>query len=91
MTFAFLIVLIAAVIGSAGMVGVFAWLHQRISRLEDPSPVERKRLLSENTSLHEQVETMRSEMRELAERVDFTEKLLERKSPDRSIGPSETE
>jgi hypothetical protein len=91
MTIAFLMVLILAVIGSAGMVGVFAWIHQRISRIEGGSPVELKRLLSENATLHEQVETLRSELRGLDERVDFTEKLLERKTPDRSIGPPDME
>lgn len=84
---AFLIVLIAAVIGSAGFVAVFAWFHQRISRLEDGSPGDVRRLLAENASLHEQVEAMRSRLGALDERVDFTEKLIERKAPNRSVDP----
>jgi hypothetical protein len=87
----FVLVLIAAVIGSAGMVGVLARIHQRISRLEGGSAGELRRLLSANTVHEEQIEAMRSDLRALDERVDFTEKLIGRQRLDSSIGPPETD
>jgi hypothetical protein len=78
----FLMVLLAAVIGSSSLVAAFAWIIQRVSRLESASSPELDRLLSENAELRDQIESMRSDLQGLDERVDFTEKLLERKNPD---------
>lgn len=80
-----LMVLFAAIIGSAGMVTVIWWIHQRISRLEDGSPGEVRRLLSESASLHEQVAAIRSELRALDERLGFTEQLVDQKQKNRAI------
>ena len=82
MSVLFLMVLLAAVIGSSSLVAAFAWIIQRVSRLESASSPELDRLLSENAELRDQIESMRSDLQGLDERVDFTEKLLERKNPD---------
>jgi len=78
----FLFVLIAAVVGSAGMVGVLAWIHQRLRRLESGTAPDSDRLLAENADLRDQLEAMRSDLNALDERVDFTERLLEGRKPE---------
>lgn len=81
-----ILIILAAVAGSTGMVGFAGWIMHRLSRLESMAPGELQRLLSENEALRDQVEALRSDMKKLDERVDFTERLLEGKKPE-SIGP----
>lgn len=75
---ALLLLLVVVVIGSAGMVAVLGWLHQRLARLEGHGPAEAGRIAGEGNDLREQVRLLEDEVERLTERVDFTEKLLER-------------
>lgn len=75
---AVLLLLIVAVAGSAGMVAVLGWFLQRINRLEQHGPGALQRLAAENEELQEQMRLLEVHVERLSERVDFTEKLLER-------------
>ncbi|HSR41203.1 MAG TPA: hypothetical protein VLL48_03505 [Longimicrobiales bacterium] len=75
---AFLILLIVAVAGSAGMTAVVAWLIHRTSRVEGGDVYGADRLHAESEGLREQLLALEDEVERLRERVDFTERLLER-------------
>ena len=81
MTFALLLLLIVVVAGSAGMVTVLGWLHRRIARLEEHGPGKARELVAENEELREQMRLLEVQLERLEDRVDFTEKLLERPRP----------
>lgn len=73
-----LFIIFAAVIGSTAMMGVLAWFFNRIRRLEDGGGggIGAGRLAERLEETEEELLALRREMRSLAERVDFTEKLL---------------
>jgi len=81
LTLPVLLLLLVAVGGSAGMAGILGWLFHRLSRLE-ASGQDLERLLSDNAALREQIEAMRSDIEQLGERVDFSERLLEKGAPE---------
>lgn len=75
-----LFVLLAAVGGTALLLGGGAWLWYRIERLEGRQPGEaagRPRLGDELDEVRRELDETRTETRRLAERVDFLERLLE--------------
>lgn len=78
---AFMLLLIVAVAGSAGMAAILGWVLHRIARLEKHGPGELGRVVGENEELREQMRLLEVEVERLSERVDFTEKLLERPRP----------
>ncbi len=75
-----LFIIFAAVIGSASMVGIFAYFIHRIRRIEAGTAGERgSRELSDQVSqMREELLAVQDEMSALTERLDFTEKLLMR-------------
>lgn len=78
-----LFVILAAVVGSGGMVAVLGWLWYRTRRLEEPGS-----RLEELRALRDELEVTRETTRELAERLDFLERLLEAgDDPDVSTPP----
>lgn len=75
-----LLVLLAAVGGTALIVGAGVWLWSRTARLEGPGPgvsAERRQLEGGLEDVKEQLAATRDETRRLSERVDFLERLLE--------------
>lgn len=85
-----LLLVIVAVLGSAGMVAILGNLFSRVSRLEGNGRGRSKEVgrgPTEYEELREQMEVLRSEMHRLEQRVDFTEKLLE--GPRERPGESE--
>jgi hypothetical protein len=71
----YVLVLLAAVAGSASLVGVGMWLHNRVKRLED----EKRDLLNltgQMDALREQVDVVQGHLGEINERLDFTERLV---------------
>lgn len=78
-----LLLLLVAVAGSSGMVGLIAWFHMRLKRLELSRSQEVQRLAGD-------VEGARAEIAQLTERLDFAERLLTRNraEPDRLDPPS---
>ena len=73
-----LFIIFAAVIGSASMVGVFAYLLSRIRQLESGTSGDRGSgmLVEQVARLREELLTVQEEMSSFTERLDFTEKLL---------------
>ena len=75
-----LLVLLAAVGGTALLLGGATWLWYRLSRLEEDRtvpPGDRRELLAEIENLQEEMASTRRQTRDLSERVDFLERLLE--------------
>jgi hypothetical protein len=83
-----LLILFAAVIGGAAMIGTLAYFSSRLRRLEAGSPQDdgSRRLADQMDGMVEELLALQEEVAGLTERLDFTEKLLmsgERKSsPD---------
>lgn len=77
-----LLILLVAVAGSGSMIGLIAWFHSRLKRLEQTRGQEGEQLARD-------VEATRADMAQLAERLDFAERLLtrDRAEPDRIPRP----
>jgi len=86
-----LFIIFAAVIGSAAMVGVFAYFLHRIRQLEAGTARGggTRKLSDEVNGLREDLLTVQEEMSALSERIDFTEKLLMKGSEDTLPGRPE--
>ena len=87
---AMVLIILAAVLGSAVMVAAFGWLFVRMRRLEagDPGGRDLHHLLERMDDLREQFLNVQDELSQLNERVDFTERLLEPGGEPPGIGPS---
>jgi outer membrane murein-binding lipoprotein Lpp len=73
------LVLLAAVAGSGSMVGLLAWIHGRLGRLDRENSLLRsqsERLAIEVDALREELVADRERIARLAERAEFTERLL---------------
>jgi septal ring factor EnvC (AmiA/AmiB activator) len=74
---AYVLILLAAVIGSGSMVAVGMWLYSRVRRLEG----EKREIVSLSgkvDEVREQLDQVQTHLGELHERVDFTERMLAR-------------
>ncbi len=73
-----LLIVFAAVLGSSVMMAVFAWVFMRIRSLESGgggrSDIER--LTEEVDGLRAELQATHSDISDLTERLDFTERLL---------------
>lgn len=78
MTIAVLILIIAAVLGSAGMTAVLAvlFMRTRATSLPGGSPNDLRLLQNEVQRLGEELDRTTAELDRLQERMDFTERLL---------------
>ena len=78
MTIAILLLIIVAVLGSAGMTAVLGILFMRTrdARLMGGSPNDLRLLQNEVQRLGEELDRTTAELDRLQERMDFTEKLL---------------
>ena len=78
MSIAILILLFAVVIGTTGMVGMFAYFFHRMSRLESGRGTDggSDHLIQRVEAMEEELLATHSEIVALVERLDFTEKLL---------------
>lgn len=77
-----LLIIFAAVLGSATMVGILAYFLHRIRRLEsaDTRQAAIEGMIDEMEAMRTELLTAQNEMLALTERLDFTERLLG--SPD---------
>ncbi len=73
-----LLIIFAAVIGSAAMVGIFAYFLFRLRQIEAGTTGEAgsQQLADQVNLMREELLTVQDEMSALTERLDFTEKLL---------------
>ena len=75
----YVLVLLAAVLGSSAMVGIVGWTWGRLKRLEErrpPGTEELRRLSDEVDAMREELVAARKQLREIADRTEFTERLL---------------
>lgn len=75
-----LLILLAAIGGTALIIGAGVWLWSRTERLEGRGPGDpdgRRPLEDELEDVREELAATRDETRRLSERVDFLERLLE--------------
>jgi hypothetical protein len=73
------LVLFAAVGGSGAMVGILAWLHNRLKRLDEENVLLRSQyaqLEDEVGSVRDELLATRKEVFRLDARAEFTERLL---------------
>lgn len=72
------LIIFAAVIGSAAMMGILAYLLHRIRQIESGTGGEAAshQLADQVNGMREDLLTVQEEMTLLSERLDFTEKLL---------------
>lgn len=73
----YVLVLLAAVVGSGSMVGVGIWLYYRVKRLEGENR-DLRTVDSRVEEIREQLDQVQGQLGELYERVDFTERMLAR-------------
>ncbi len=79
---------VAALIPVAGILGFFAWLIVRTVTKASTARLEAQRHPTADVGARQEevlaaVEELRREVAELAERVDFTERLLAKETPQR--------
>ena len=67
--------ILVVMMGVVGIGSAIVWIVNRTSRLEGP---EARARIAENEDLRQQVEALQTEVERLRERVDFTERLLEK-------------
>lgn len=83
-TVAEVLILLAAVAGSGGMVGFLGWLLYRVRRLEagrGGGGEDVEQLAEQLDVLRAQLSAVRDEMGQLSERVEFAERLLTKGEP----------
>ena len=73
-----LFIVFAAVIGSAAMMGILAYLLHRIRQVETRTPGEvgSNQLADQVGGLQQELLAVQEELSPMSERLDFTEKLL---------------
>ncbi len=73
-----LLIVFAAVVGSAAMMGILSYLLHRIRQIEAKATGEGglHQLADRVEAMQEELSTVQTEMSTLSERLDFTERLL---------------
>jgi hypothetical protein len=82
LTVSVIMIIIAATIGSGALVATFSWLLYRLRRLELEGSDSRRvaALNQEVATLRDELDIAQGSIDRLAERLDFTERLLTRGS-----------
>ena len=82
-----LLIVFAAVIGSAAMVGIIAYFLHRLRQIETRTTGEAGSQLSDQVDgMRDELLAVQEEMSALSERLDFTEKLLMRGNDSADTG-----
>ena len=83
LSIAWLLIVIAAVVGSGVMTGLVTMLITRVRRLEETRQSNDSGLLAESfDKLAAELSAVRDQLDMLEERTDFNERLLEGRTPD---------
>ena len=64
------------IIGGMGLIGVQIWVRHKRERLHHGPPQDVERLTEAVAELHDHVQSLREELGEVHERLDFAERLL---------------
>ncbi len=75
-------------VGTFGLLGMRMWLNAKTDRRRQVGADDLERLGEALDGLHDQIRSMREDLGELHERVDFAERLLARSG---SAGPTRTD
>ena len=80
---------IVFIIGCCGLMGLKTWSSHQLKMRETPHG-DSERLTEAVQQLHDEVGSMREEVAELHERVDFTERMLSEVRSRNAIGPGDS-
>ncbi len=83
-----IIIPILAVTGSFVLIGFKGWANHQL-RMRETSGGDNERLAEAVQQLHDEVGSMREDVAEIQERVDFTERLLSEARSRNAIGPGD--
>ena len=80
---------ILAILGFFGLKGLKIWSNHQLKMRETPDG-DNERLTEVVQQLHDEVGSMREDLAELHERVDFTERMLSEVRSRNAIGPGDS-
>ncbi len=80
---------ILAILGFFGLMGLKIWTNHKLKMRETPGG-DNERLTEAVQQLHDEVGSMREDLAELHERVDFTERMLSEVRSRNVIGPGDS-
>ena len=80
---------IVAIIGFFGLMGLKTWSNHQL-KMRETTDGGSERLTEAVEQLHAEVGSMREEVAELHERVDFTERMLSEVKSRNAIGPGDS-
>ena len=80
---------ILGVLGGCGLLGLKIWSNYKLKMRETPGG-DNERLAEAVHQLHDEVGSMREDMAELHERMDFTERVLSEVRSKNAIGPGDS-
>ncbi len=84
-----IVIPILAVIGSFILIGFKGWANHDL-KTREMTVGDNERLTEAMQQLHDEVGSMREEVAELHERVDFTERMLSEVKSRNAIGPGDS-
>ena len=80
---------ILGILGGIGIMGLKIWSNHKLKMRETPDG-DNERLTEAVQQLHDEVGSMREDLAELHERVDFTERMLSEVRSRNAIGPGDS-
>ena len=80
---------ILGLLGGVGLVGLKIWTNHKLKMREMPDG-DSERVTEAVQQLHDEFDSMREEVAELHERVDFTERILSEVRSRNAIGPGDS-
>ncbi len=80
---------IVAIIGFFGLMGLRTWSSYKL-KMRDTPDGDNERLTEAVEQLNDEVGSMREDLAELYERVDFTERMLSEGKPKNAIGSGDS-
>ena len=80
---------ILGILGFFGLMGLKTWSNHKLKMREMPDG-ENERLSEAVQQLYDEVGSMREDLAELQERVDFTERMLSEVKSRNAIGPGDS-
>ncbi len=80
---------ILGILGFCGIMGLKIWSNHKLKMRETPGG-DNERLTEAVQQLHDEVGSMREDVAELYERVDFTERMLSEVKSKNAIGPGDS-
>ena len=80
---------ILGVLGGCGLLGLKIWSNHQL-KMRETAGDDNERLAEAVHQLHDEVGSMREDMAELNERMDFTERVLSEVRSKNEIGPGDS-